>query len=200
MRSMQWQLGMLGTVSAFGLQTQGNRENPFVEVAGRRTFRIVTSGMMMIKQEIGQKLFTPHLCQLEPRACLKSQFWYNVYPDIFVYSTARPSACRQWYGCHTLQSIYLTPWSRVLLEKLTVLQLIKKYPSSHAARRFINVSARARHFHCPEPDQSNSFPPFVYMSGSSYCSHLHICLQIGLFLPSSRPSSNTTKIIRRFRN
>jgi len=37
-------------------------------------------------------------------------------------------------------STYLfTPWCRVLLEKLTGLQLVKKFPAFHGAQRFITA-------------------------------------------------------------
>ena len=39
----------------------------------------------------------------------------------------------------------LTPWSRFLLEKLTVSQLVKKFPAFHGTRRFITAFTRARH-------------------------------------------------------
>jgi hypothetical protein len=39
----------------------------------------------------------------------------------------------------------LTPWSRGLLEKLTVSQLIKKFPAFYGTRRFITAFTRARH-------------------------------------------------------
>jgi len=39
----------------------------------------------------------------------------------------------------------LTPWCRVLLEKLTGLQLVKKFPSFHRTRRFINALTSVRH-------------------------------------------------------
>ena len=39
----------------------------------------------------------------------------------------------------------LTPWSRVLLEKLTGLQLVKKFPAFYGTRRFITVFTSARH-------------------------------------------------------
>jgi hypothetical protein len=32
-----------------------------------------------------------------------------------------------------------TPWSRVLLEKLTVTQLVKKFPAFYGTRKFITV-------------------------------------------------------------
>ena len=39
----------------------------------------------------------------------------------------------------------LTPWSRVLLEKLTALQLVKKFPAFYGTRRFIIALTSARH-------------------------------------------------------
>ena len=39
----------------------------------------------------------------------------------------------------------LTPWCRVLLEKLTGLQLVKKFAAFHGTRRFITVLTSVRH-------------------------------------------------------
>ena len=39
----------------------------------------------------------------------------------------------------------LTPWSRVLPEKLTVPQLLTKFPAFYETRRFITAFTRARH-------------------------------------------------------
>jgi len=39
----------------------------------------------------------------------------------------------------------LTPWNRVLLEKLTVSQLVKKFPAFYGTRRFITAFTSARH-------------------------------------------------------
>ena len=39
----------------------------------------------------------------------------------------------------------LTPWCRVLLEKLTGLQLVKKFPAFHGNRRFITALTSFRH-------------------------------------------------------
>ena len=45
-----------------------------------------------------------------------------------------------------LQLTYLlTPWCRVLLEKLTGLQLVKKFPAFHGTRRFITALTSVRH-------------------------------------------------------
>jgi hypothetical protein len=40
--------------------------------------------------------------------------------------------------------IKLTPWSRVLLEKLAGRQLVKKFPAFYGTRRFITALTRAR--------------------------------------------------------
>jgi len=39
----------------------------------------------------------------------------------------------------------LTPWSRVLLEKLTCSQLVKKFPAFYRLRKFITAFTSARH-------------------------------------------------------
>jgi len=39
----------------------------------------------------------------------------------------------------------LTPWCRVLLEKLTGLQLVKKFPAFHRTRRIITALTSVRH-------------------------------------------------------
>ena len=38
----------------------------------------------------------------------------------------------------------LTPWSRVLLEKLASLQLVKKFPAFYGTRRFLTALTSAR--------------------------------------------------------
>ena len=39
----------------------------------------------------------------------------------------------------------LTPWSRVLLEKLASLQLVKKFPAFYGTRRFLTALTSALH-------------------------------------------------------
>jgi len=43
-----------------------------------------------------------------------------------------------------LEPVLLTPWCRVLLEKLTGLQLVKKFPAFHGIRRFITALTSVR--------------------------------------------------------
>jgi len=44
-----------------------------------------------------------------------------------------------------LYLLLLTPWSRVLLEKLTGSQLVKKFPAFYGTRKFITAFPSARH-------------------------------------------------------
>jgi len=48
--------------------------------------------------------------------------------------------CDQYYITY-----FLTPWCRVLLEKLPGLQLVKKFPAFHGTRRFITALTSFRH-------------------------------------------------------
>jgi hypothetical protein len=40
----------------------------------------------------------------------------------------------------------ITPWRKVLLEKLTVTQLVKKFPAFNGTLRFNTVFIRVRHW------------------------------------------------------
>jgi hypothetical protein len=46
-------------------------------------------------------------------------------------------------------SYLLTPWSRVLPEKLKRPELLKKFPTFYGTRRFITVFTRASHLSLP---------------------------------------------------
>ena len=83
----------------------------------------------------------------------------------------------------------LTPWCRVLLEKLTGLQLVKKFPAFHGTRRFITAltSVRQLSLSWASPIQS------IYPHPTSWRSILilSIHLRLGLLsrpLPSGFPS------------
>jgi hypothetical protein len=45
---------------------------------------------------------------------------------------------------YLLTSYLLTPWSRILLEKLTGFQLVKKFPAFYETREFIAAFTSAR--------------------------------------------------------
>ena len=53
----------------------------------------------------------------------------------------------------------LTPWSRVLLEKLTGFQLIKKFPAFYGTHRFITAFTSARHLSLSCASSIQSIPP-----------------------------------------
>ena len=82
----------------------------------------------------------------------------------------------------------LTPWCRVLLEKLTGLQLVKKFPAFHGTRRFITVltSVRQLSLSWASPIQSIYPHPTSCRSILILSTHLRLGLPIGLF-PSGFP-------------
>ena len=86
----------------------------------------------------------------------------------------------------------LTPWCRVLLEKLTGLQLIKKFPAFHRTRRFITALTSVRHLSLSwaSPIQ------FIYPHPTSRRSILILSTHLRLGLPSGLcPSGFPTKTL-----
>ena len=86
----------------------------------------------------------------------------------------------------------LTPWCRVLLEKLTGLQLVKKFPTFHRTRRFITALTSVRHpfLSWAGPIQS------VYPHSTSWRSILILSTHLCLVLPSGLfPSGFPTKTL-----
>ena len=83
----------------------------------------------------------------------------------------------------------LTPWCRVLLEKLTGLQLVKKFPAFHGTRRFITTLTSVRHLSLSwaSPIQSIYPHPTSWRSILILSTHLSLGLPSGL-LPSSFPT------------
>jgi hypothetical protein len=84
-----------------------------------------------------------------------------------------------------LVSLYLlTPWSRVLLEKLTGLQLVKKFPAFYWTRRFIIAFTIAYHLSLSwaSPIQSIPLHPTSWRSILILSSYLCLGLRIGLSL------------------
>ena len=75
----------------------------------------------------------------------------------------------------------LTPWRRVLLEKLTGLQLVKKFPTYHETRKFITALTSVRHMSLSwaSPIQS------IYPHPTSWRSILILSTHLRLGLPSS---------------
>ena len=86
----------------------------------------------------------------------------------------------------------LFPWCRVLLEKLTGLQLVKKFPAFHGTRRFITAltSVRQLSLSWASPVQ------FVYPHPTSRRSILILSTHLRLGLPSGLlPSGFPTKTL-----
>ena len=83
----------------------------------------------------------------------------------------------------------LTPWCRVLLEKLTGLQLVKKLPAFHGTRRFITALTSVRHLSLSwaSPIQSTYPHPTSWRSFLILSTHLCLGLPSGLF-PSGFPT------------
>ena len=83
----------------------------------------------------------------------------------------------------------LTPWSRVLLEKLTGLQLVKKFPSFYGTRRFITALTTARHLSvdllaCCVMPPLETFPAGDPSGGVIFVSRgsvLHMCFVTKVF-------------------
>ena len=78
----------------------------------------------------------------------------------------------------------LTPRCRVLLEKLTGLQLVKKFPEFYGTRRFITALTSVRHLSlsCASPIQS------TYPHPTSWRSILILSTHLRLGLPSQEAS------------
>ena len=83
----------------------------------------------------------------------------------------------------------LTPRYRVLLEKLTGLQLVKKFLAFHGTRRFITALTSFRHLSLSwaSPIQSKYPHPTSWRSSLILSTHLRLGLPGGLF-PSGFPT------------
>ena len=88
-----------------------------------------------------------------------------------------------------LLTYLLTPWCRVLLEKLTGLQLVKKFPAFHGTRRFITALTSVRHLSLSwaSPIQSRYPHSTSWRSILILSTHLRLGLPSGL-LPSGFPT------------
>jgi hypothetical protein len=84
-----------------------------------------------------------------------------------------------------LLTYLLTQWCRVLLEKLTGLQQVKKFPAFYGTRRFITALTSVRHLSlsCASPIQSTYPHPTSWRSILILSTHLRLGSQWSLSLP-----------------
>ena len=92
-----------------------------------------------------------------------------------------------------IHSLTLTPWCRVLLEKLTGLQLVKKFPAFHGTRRFITALTSVRHLSLfwASPIQSIYPHPTSWRSILIFSTHLCLGLPSGSFPSFCTPTPYT---------
>ena len=93
------------------------------------------------------------------------------------------------YASKVISPNLLTPWCRVLLEKLTGLQLVKKFPVFYGTRRFITAFTSFRHpsLSWASPIHSTCPQPTSWRSILILSTHLRLGLPSGL-LPSGFPT------------
>jgi len=84
---------------------------------------------------------------------------------------------------------FITPWCRVLLEQLTGLQLVKRFPAFHGTRMFITALTSVRHpsLSWASPIQSIHLHSTSWRSILILSTHLRLGLPSGLF-PSDFPT------------
>ena len=91
-----------------------------------------------------------------------------------------------------LLTYLLTPWCKVLLEQLTGLQLVKKFPAFHGTRRFITALTSVRHLSLSWASPIH----YIYPHPTSWRSNLILSTHLRLGLPSGLlPSGFPTKTL-----
>ena len=151
------------------------------------------------------------LCIVSFRYCIERTTCRNLYLAVVCFLTAslpiilHSSRRRspQWHrirnrnGLHK-DSYLLTPWNRVLLEKLASLQLVKKFPTFYGTRSFLTALTSARHLSLSwaSPIQSSYPNPISWRSIPILSSHLRLGLcnthknyLLRLLVPKTRPGT-----------
>jgi hypothetical protein len=99
---------------------------------------------------------------------------------------------------HTSLSLnyLLTPWSRVLLEKLTGLQLVQEIPPIYGTRRFITAFTSACHLSLTIASSIQPTPshPTSWKSALILPSHLRLGLPSGIFPLGFPPKTLNTPL------
>ena len=101
-----------------------------------------------------------------------------------------------------LLTYLLTPWCRFLLEKLTGLQLVKKFPTFHRTRRFITAPTSFRHLSLSWASPIQSIYPLPTSRRSILILSTHLCLSLpsGLLTSGSPPRPYTTPLLTHTRH
>ena len=122
--------------------------------------------------------------------CVMEDFWNN-FDSLKCPPGRSLLAYESWLLCHKIAiwiskyyGYLLTPWCRVLLEKLTGLRLVKKFPAFYGTRRYITVLTSVRHLSLSwaNPIQSTYPHPTSWRSIQILSTHLRLGLPSGLFL------------------
>jgi len=82
----------------------------------------------------------------------------------------------------------LTPWSRVLLQKLTGFQLVKKFHTFRGTRRFITDFKSSHHLSLSYVSSIQSIPPHPTSWRSILFLFSHLCLGLQMVLPAGFPT------------
>ena len=92
------------------------------------------------------------------------------------------------YTKYTLTYLF-SPWSRVLVEKVTGFQRVKKFPAFYGPRRFITAVTSARHLSLSWASLIQSIPPYPtsWRTILILSSHLRLSFPSGLF-PAGFPT------------
>jgi hypothetical protein len=85
--------------------------------------------------------------------------------------------------CNVRETPHTAAWSRILLEKLTGLQLVKNFPAFYGTRRFITTFTSYHHLSLSWTNSIQSIPPHPtsWKSTLILYSHLRLSLPSGLF-------------------
>ena len=118
-----------------------------------------------------------HSCNIVFLKCLYYYYYYCYYLLTFLLTY--------------LLTYLLTPWSRVLLEKITGSVVSQEIPRIFGTRKFLTLLTSARHLSLSWANsiQSPQPPPISWRAILILSSHLRLCLPNGLF-PSDFPTRN----------